>query len=136
MSIKNIFVQAILLSVIFHLIIFSSFSFRMPLQSITQPPFVNFLGSFLTSYDTQTLIEISLPVNIQRTQTLKVPTRATKALPVKVAPQRSSSLQYRSSSSKKTLPVSKTASSATHMEQGKDETFKPEPLKLPDYDRY
>lgn len=140
-SFRRIAFQALILSFLAHIIIFNLFSFRIPLKDTPFKPFVNFLGSFLESYDTQSTKKNPPTRNRKDEQFLSLSHQQENHPHVKAETPRALLFLSLPASTKKTLPYLKIdpSSASTSTEQGlqdNEESFSHTPLKLPEHDRY
>jgi hypothetical protein len=140
-SLKRIALQALFFSLLAHLILLNLFSFRLPLKNAPLKPFVNFLGSFLASYDTQGAKKSPPELNLQKGSVVELSTQQTGNSHVTVETPRALLFLSLPTSTKKTLPNVKVETlpvleDLEPKQQDEEESFQYAPLKLPEHDRY
>lgn len=134
---RYIAVKSFFLAILFHLCLFSLFTFTMSVRHAPPEPFFVFLGSILTKHDlrnpasSDTAYEIS-PIQFSVSDTAVTPTAIVKDLPLRQG-EKPSFLDHPPTVPKKTYKdtrgLSKT-DATTPAKGKKDEVTKPVPLKI------
>lgn len=137
----RITVYALLFSLAAHFALAGFFSLRIPIKDVPFKPSINFLGSFLTSDDTQGAHKTPPDLSHQKRQVLLLPEPQTSARHITPETPRAVLFSSLPASTKKTLPALKSdpasdAKDAHDVQPFKNETFEYKPLKLPEYDHY
>lgn len=137
---QKVTLRAIFLSAMIHIVGLSFFSFRVPLQKPSFQPSLNFLGSFLTPYDTKIIKKNPHQIATAKQPVLALPKQQTKNPHINTETDRSLFSRSLPASKKKTLPGRLDTELPESVNIEKKETdegsYQYTPLKLPDHDRY
>ena len=141
-GLQRITIQALFLSFSIHVIILSLFSFQIPLQKTSFQPFVNFLGSFLDPYDTQSMQKIHPNLSLKKENIILLSNQQKNNPHIATAAPKTILAISLPASKKRTLPnikiapITESAENKENQQQNAEEPFQFTPLKLPEHDRY
>lgn len=137
---NNVHLRAFFLSIFSLLFISVLFSFRLPEKRSAVPPSINFIGSFLSSFDTQPPKD-ARPI-IHALDTKSFPSELlhqARTRQLETNSKRDTPATYPLGSFKKTFPVVFLSSPDPQKTDSNDEgekIFQHEPLRFPGHDRY
>lgn|GEM_PF-1154050 len=136
-NMTKIMIEALTLSFFIHIFVITTINFRLPTKRTLSRPSINFLGSFLASFDTQ-YHEHRPTLSTTSKETFRMPQAPSQTTKAKVELPKLSLSKALPIATKRTLPDSR-ATTETLKDQNTEnqeiaEPFEHLPLRLPDYD--